>query len=140
MKVQKYEEFPLLPISEANDAFPLDSEEVAAEGSDPEAQHLLRSMSTADETSVKADVHTSSADDDVAYRERASSLVVRKAKAASDAERKMTSWQGLRLYPKAIAWSMLISLCIAMEGFDLCLLNTFCKLVIYEIALPDALT
>ncbi|RMZ84807.1 hypothetical protein DV737_g1045, partial [Chaetothyriales sp. CBS 132003] len=58
-------------------------------------------------------------------RQRANSRVARKAKAASDTEHKMTLAQGLRLYPKAVAWSMLISLCIAMEGFDLCLLNTF---------------
>lgn len=37
----------------------------------------------------------------------------------------MSLLQGLRLYPKAVAWSMIISLCIAMEGFDVCLLGTF---------------
>jgi MFS transporter, SP family, general alpha glucoside:H+ symporter len=53
------------------------------------------------------------------------STVIRSAKAATDKEHSMSLLQGIRLYPKAIAWSMLISLCIAMEGFDLCLLNTF---------------
>lgn len=37
----------------------------------------------------------------------------------------MTLWQGLKLYPKAVAWSLLISTCIAMEGYDVCLLSNF---------------
>ncbi|KPI41012.1 Maltose permease MAL61 [Cyphellophora attinorum] len=57
--------------------------------------------------------------------DRRASLLIRNAKAATDKEHKMTLMQGLRLYPKAVGWSMIISLCIAMEGFDLCLLNTF---------------
>jgi SP family general alpha glucoside:H+ symporter-like MFS transporter len=38
----------------------------------------------------------------------------------------MSLMQGLRLYPKAIAWSILISTCICMEGYDVCLLSNFC--------------
>lgn len=55
------------------------------------------------------------------------SILIRNARAATDKEHRMTLWQGIKLYPKAVGWSMLISLCIAMEGFDLCLLNTFCE-------------
>ncbi|KAK5175118.1 uncharacterized protein LTR77_000255 [Saxophila tyrrhenica] len=47
------------------------------------------------------------------------------AKAASDKEQKMSLLQGIRLYPKAIGWSVLISTCIAMEGYDVCLVNNF---------------
>lgn len=47
------------------------------------------------------------------------------AKAATDKEHKMTLMQGIRLYPKAIGWSLLISTCIAMEGYDVCLINNF---------------
>ncbi|BEI90853.1 uncharacterized protein CcaverHIS019_0309230 [Cutaneotrichosporon cavernicola] len=43
------------------------------------------------------------------------------ARRAADKERGMTLMQGLRLYPKAAAWSMLISMCIVMEGFQVCL-------------------
>jgi hypothetical protein len=39
----------------------------------------------------------------------------------------MTLMQGIRLYPKAIGWSIVISTCIAMEGYDLCLLGNFCE-------------
>jgi len=37
----------------------------------------------------------------------------------------MTLMQGIRLYPKAVFWSLLISTCIAMEGYDVCLLSSF---------------
>lgn len=37
----------------------------------------------------------------------------------------MSLMQGIRLYPKAVAWSLLISTCIAMEGYDVCLLSSF---------------
>lgn len=44
------------------------------------------------------------------------SAFVRGAKNASDKEQAMTLMEGIRLYPKAIAWSLLISTCIVMEG------------------------
>ncbi|KUM61585.1 hypothetical protein ACN42_g5535 [Penicillium freii] len=47
------------------------------------------------------------------------------AKSAAEAEHKMTLLQGIRTYPKAIAWSVLISTCIAMEGYDISLVNNF---------------
>lgn len=47
------------------------------------------------------------------------------AKRASDSEQSMSLMQGIRLYPKAIAWSVLISTCIAMEGYDIALVNNF---------------
>jgi hypothetical protein len=49
------------------------------------------------------------------------------AKLATDKEQSMTLMQGIRLYPKAIGWSIVISTCIAMEGYDLCLLGNFCE-------------
>lgn len=38
------------------------------------------------------------------------------AKLATDKEKNMTLLQGIKLYPKAVAWSVLISTCIVMEG------------------------
>jgi SP family general alpha glucoside:H+ symporter-like MFS transporter len=55
--------------------------------------------------------------------------LVSDAKDATDQEHKMTLMQGIRLYPKAIFWSIIISTCIAMEGYDLCLLGNFCELL-----------
>lgn len=45
------------------------------------------------------------------------------AKAATDKEHNMTLLQGIRLYPKAVFWSMLISTCIVMEGYDISLVG-----------------
>lgn len=56
---------------------------------------------------------------------RSNSLVIRNAKAATDKEHKMTLLEGIRQYPKACAWSVLISTCIVMEGFQVCLLPNF---------------
>jgi SP family general alpha glucoside:H+ symporter-like MFS transporter len=53
------------------------------------------------------------------------SVVIRNAKSATEKEHKMTLLQGIRLYPKAVAWSLLISTCICMEGYDVCLLSNF---------------
>ncbi len=53
--------------------------------------------------------------------------VIHNAKNATDKEHKMTLWQGIKLYPKAVGWSILISTCICMEGYDVCLLSNFCK-------------
>ena len=47
--------------------------------------------------------------------------VIRNAKNATDKEHSMTLLQGIKLYPKAVFWSVLISTCIAMEGYDVCL-------------------
>lgn len=51
--------------------------------------------------------------------------LIRDAKLATEKEHNMTLLQGIKLYPKAIAWSMLISTCIIMEGFDVSLVNNF---------------
>ncbi|ORY54973.1 putative MFS alpha-glucoside transporter [Pseudomassariella vexata] len=51
--------------------------------------------------------------------------LIRDAKLATQKEHSMTLMQGIRLYPKAIAWSILISTCIVMEGYDVSLVNNF---------------
>ncbi|KAF1954002.1 maltose permease MAL61 [Byssothecium circinans] len=45
------------------------------------------------------------------------------ASKATRAEQSMTLREGIKLYPKAIAWSMLLSTAIIMEGFDIVLIN-----------------
>ena len=44
--------------------------------------------------------------------------IISEAKKATEKEHSMTLLQGIKLYPKAIAWSVLISTCIVMEGYD----------------------
>ncbi|KAE8151303.1 general substrate transporter [Aspergillus avenaceus] len=51
--------------------------------------------------------------------------IVQNAKAATDKEQRMTLLQGIKLYPKAVAWSIFISTCIVMEGYDISLVNNF---------------
>lgn len=74
-------------------------------------------------------VATEPAHDVAAYKEakHANNHVIDGARAAAEKERKMTLMQGLRLYPKAVAWSVLISTCIVMEGYDITLVNNFCE-------------
>ena len=47
------------------------------------------------------------------------------AKAATKAEHRMTFSEGIRLYPKAMAWSILLSCTIIMEGYDTALITAF---------------
>lgn len=47
------------------------------------------------------------------------------AKDATEQEKNMTLMQAIKLYPKAVAWSVLISTAIIMEGYDIVLLSSF---------------
>lgn len=46
-------------------------------------------------------------------------------RAATQAEHTMTFLEGVRLYPKAISWSILLSSTIVMVGYDTALVNSF---------------
>ncbi|KAF2633329.1 maltose permease MAL61 [Macroventuria anomochaeta] len=59
------------------------------------------------------------------HHKNAADKVINDARLATEKEHTMTLWQGIKLYPKAIGWSVLISTCIVMEGYDVCLLNNF---------------
>ena len=65
------------------------------------------------------------------------------ARAATKAEHAMTFLRGCKLYPKAIAWSFLLSMTIVMEGYDLTLINSFFAFPVFryhygEPLYPDA--
>ncbi|RWA07224.1 hypothetical protein EKO27_g7891 [Xylaria grammica] len=51
--------------------------------------------------------------------------LIRNARLATEKEHNMSLLQGIKLYPKAIGWSVLISTCIVMEGYDVSLINNF---------------
>lgn len=68
--------------------------------------------------------HVGPVEDEVAAS-KAAQQTIANAKSATDKEHRMTLLQGIKLYPKAVAWSVLISTCIAMEGYDVCLINNF---------------
>ncbi|KAE9399715.1 sugar transporter [Gymnopus androsaceus JB14] len=74
-------------------------------------------------SSPNAPLHFS--DEDQLQESKSMNEVIKNAKTATDKEHNMTLLQGIRLYPKAVAWSLLISTCICMEGYDVCLLSNF---------------
>lgn len=45
-------------------------------------------------------------------------------KQAAKKEQSMTLWQAVKLYPKAVGWSVLLSSTLIMEGYDLALLGS----------------
>lgn len=47
------------------------------------------------------------------------------AKEAADEEHQVTLLEALRRYPKAVLWSVLLSTCIIMEGYDIVLMQSF---------------
>ncbi|EFX03077.1 major facilitator superfamily transporter alpha-glucoside [Grosmannia clavigera kw1407] len=63
--------------------------------------------------------------DEAMERAKTANAVIGFAKSAAEKEQQMTLMEGVRMYPKAIAWSVLISTCIVMEGYDVCLINNF---------------
>ncbi len=52
-------------------------------------------------------------------------LITKDAQLATEFERKMTIGQGLRMYPKAAIFSIILSLSLVMEGYDTSLLGGF---------------
>jgi SP family general alpha glucoside:H+ symporter-like MFS transporter len=51
--------------------------------------------------------------------------VIHDAREATEAEHNMSLLEGIKLYPKAIGWSMLLSSALIMEGYDTALLGSF---------------
>lgn len=51
---------------------------------------------------------------------------------ATESERSMTLLQGLKTYPKAVGWSVLLSTAIVMEGWDLVLINSLYGLPAFQ--------
>lgn len=58
--------------------------------------------------------------------------VAKGAVKGADSEKSMTLLQGLKTYPKAVAWSIVISTCIIMEGFDIVLINNLYALPAFQ--------
>ncbi|KAK3318750.1 hypothetical protein B0H66DRAFT_248992 [Apodospora peruviana] len=65
--------------------------------------------------------HAEAPNDNNTFHDDKTTLV--EAKHASDEEREMTLLKAIKLYPKAIGWSVLLSSTLIMEGYDLALLG-----------------
>jgi SP family general alpha glucoside:H+ symporter-like MFS transporter len=70
-------------------------------------------------TATKTDIHR------VAVHNDDFALLSNDARAGADTEKRMSLRQALRLYPKAAAWSIVLSTAIVMEGYDTLLLANF---------------
>lgn len=51
--------------------------------------------------------------------------ITEEAQIATAKEHQMSLWQALKLYPKAVGWSVLLSTAIVMEGYDVVLMGSF---------------
>ena len=52
-------------------------------------------------------------------------VMINEAKEATDMEKAMSFTQAIKLYPKAVGWSILLSTAIVMKGYDTALLGNF---------------
>ncbi|KAF3938814.1 hypothetical protein ABW19_dt0204429 [Dactylella cylindrospora] len=51
--------------------------------------------------------------------------ILKQAREATNIEHSLSLWENIRLYPRAIAWSVLMSTAIIMEGYDIVLMGSF---------------
>ncbi|KAI7486934.1 sugar porter family MFS transporter [Hortaea werneckii] len=78
------------------------------------------------------DRRSSIAVEDVAHIPDVSNAITGDAAKATASETSMTLLQGLQTYPKAVGWSILLSTCIIMEGFDIVLINSLYALPAFQ--------
>ncbi|KAK0311077.1 hypothetical protein LTR82_014370 [Friedmanniomyces endolithicus] len=70
--------------------------------------------------------------EDVAHLAQVETHVADAAAKATQSEQSMTIMQGIKTYPKAVGWSVLLSTCIVMEGFDIVLINSLFGLPAFQ--------
>lgn len=75
---------------------------------------------------------TSVVAEDVAHLPDVDATVADDAAKATESETSMTLMQGIKTYPKAVGWSILLSTCIVMEGFDIVLINSLYALPAFQ--------
>ena len=61
----------------------------------------------------------------VGSRDPGKNVVTHDAETATALEKSMGVWEAVKKYPKAVAFSMILSLCVIMEGYDTALLGSF---------------
>lgn len=100
---------------------------------DPTSHRLeplkTRTEPTESKESTESGIHVTRSNDDLFHGLSAAIPGLRRlsveARAATKAEHAMTFIKGCRLYPKAMLWSILLSMTIVMEGYDTTLINSF---------------
>lgn len=68
--------------------------------------------------------HPDVVSNDIMAEKAVSAVIDSEARHASEKERSMTLVQAIKLYPKAVGWSVLLSSTLIMEGYDLALLGS----------------
>jgi SP family general alpha glucoside:H+ symporter-like MFS transporter len=48
-----------------------------------------------------------------------------RAKDGAELEHNLSPWQAIKVYPMAIFWAVLVSMCVVMEGYDTILISNF---------------
>ena len=104
----------------------------------PESSHNDESVSSraskaAATSSTDSALHFTQSNDDLfAALPGETHRLASDAKAGAQAEHRMTFLQGMKLYPKAIGWSVVLSLTIVMEGYDTALINSFYAFPVFK--------
>lgn len=98
------------------------TEDIAEAGSSSSGSH--------DKSLKPSDTLSRTASNDAVYYGLKNSIpnlraLVNESRAAAIVERQMGFIKGVKLYPKAIAWSALLSCTLVMEGYDLSIINGF---------------
>ena len=57
--------------------------------------------------------------------EKSAKIVTENARLATEAEHDLTLWQAVKIYRKAIAWSILVSMATVMESYDIQIIGSF---------------
>lgn len=56
---------------------------------------------------------------------KASEILTENARLATQSEHELTPWQALKLYRKAVAWSVIVSMATIMESYDIQIIGSF---------------
>lgn len=75
-----------------------------------------------DTTNEKTEVQTDHGD---AALGSSSKVVGENARLATEAEHDLTFWQAVKIYRKAVAWSVIVSMATVMESYDIQIIGSF---------------
>jgi hypothetical protein len=57
--------------------------------------------------------------------EKSLEIVAENARLATETEHELTLWQAIKIYRKALAWSVLVSMATVMESYDIQIIGSF---------------
>src|SRR5271155_517189 len=108
----------------AQDSAPWDALEFVTVAHDPQTEHVEYVADNESRKIRTSSIRTRLADSDAQRMARVRSLVSSSG-ARVEVEHRLGGLRALRLYYKAIGWSVLLSLTIVMEGYDTAIVSSF---------------